>query len=128
MVIMNIRVVPHLLCFLLTATSAWAKRAAPTPVAPVQSGPIEYRVSKQMLGCVEAWEGTPKECLWTRQVYVVKVIPALEKDIQDVHISDLSLKDGALWIKNEAGSTYTLQLDSLEITVIQGHLVESFRR
>lgn len=108
---------------LLTAV-AWAKRSPPEPVAPLKSGNVEYRIDHSKMGTVEAWDLTHKAMLWRKQIYVVKFQPDLEKDIQDVYITTIQLKDKALLIANERKSEYSLDLTTLEVKVVKGVAVE----
>lgn len=114
---------PLLLC-LGFVSIAWAKRSPPEPVAPVKSGNIEYRVDHRQMGCVEAWDLEHKEMLWRRQIYTVRYQPDLERDVQDVFITAIELKDKTLTVKNERQSAYALDLDSLDVKVVAGRAVE----
>lgn len=110
---------------LLSASAAFAKRSAPEMVEPVRSGEIEFRAPHQQMGCVEAWDAKRDELLWRRQIYVVKYAVGLERDVQDVFVQSIVIKGDALVVKNERKSEYRLDLDSLEVTVLKGSLVES---
>ena len=107
---------------LASGSIAQAKRSAPKDVPSVTSGKIEYRAPKGQMGCIEAWQG--KDLIWRRQVYVVKYDIDLERDVQDVFIQKISLKGDILTIKNERGSVYELNLDTLAVKVVKGSLVE----
>lgn len=112
---------------LLSASAAYAKRGAPEKVPPVRVGMIEIRVPHAQLGCVEAWDAQRDELLWRRQIYVVKYTAGLERDVQDVFIKSVELSGRALIVKNERMSEYHLDLDSLEIKVLKGSLVEKVK-
>jgi len=116
--------IPVLILSLLPATFAFAKRIPPKEVAPVKSGDIEYRVDHGHMGCVEAWDVKHNELIWRRQIYVVKYTIGLERDVQDVFIQSIKLKDSTLIVKNERDSEYQLDLHSLQVTVLKGSLVE----
>lgn len=109
---------------LLLASVALAKRSPPEPVAPLKAGTVEYRVDHSKMATIEAWDLTHKTLLWRKQIYVVKYQPELEKDVQDVYITTIQLKDKALLIANERKSEYSLDLDSLEVKVVKGAAVE----
>lgn len=109
---------------LLFASTAFAKRGAPAEVPPVRSGDIEYRAPHGQMGCVEAWDVKHDKMLWRRQIYVVKFIPDLERDVQDVYLTSLKLDGKSLLLANERKSEYRLDLDSLQVTVVKGSLVE----
>lgn len=107
-----------------TTSVALAKRSPPAEVAPVKAAAIEYRVSHKDMGCVEAWDAKQNELIWRRQVYAVKYNVDLERDVQDVFITSIEVKGDTLLVKNERQSQYKLDLNSLEVTVVKGALVE----
>lgn len=106
----------------VSASFVHAKRAAPKDVPTAASGKTEYRAPRDQMGCVEAWQGT--SLIWRRQIYVVKYIAGLETDIQDVFIKTIELSDGALVVTNERMSEFRLDIESLEVKVLKGSLVE----
>ena len=110
---------------MLPLATAHAKRAAPAKVTPVAVGKIEYRAPTNQMGCVEAWDTASKEMIWRRQVYVVKYQVDLERDVQDVFITVLAVKDKSLIVSNERKSEYELDLDTLQVKVLKGALVET---
>jgi hypothetical protein len=110
---------------LLVTSVAFAKRSPPENVPPVRSGDVEFRVPHGQMGCLEAWNIKQNELLWRRQIYVVKYTVGLERDVQDVFIKSLELKDNSLLVKNERNSEYQLDLETLDVKVIKGALVES---
>lgn len=110
--------------FLLSASMAVAKRTPPPMVTAVKSGDLEYRAPSNQMGCVEAWDADKDELIWRRQIYVVKYRVGLERDVQDVFIRSMQAKDGKLLVTNERRSEYELDLESLEVTVVKGALVE----
>lgn len=122
---MNRCVILMALCSMLPLATAHAKRAAPAKVTPVAAGKIEYRAPANQMGCVEAWDMASKEMIWRRQVYVVKYQVDLERDVQDVFITVLAVKDKSLIVSNERKSEYELDLDTLQVKVLKGALVET---
>lgn len=106
----------------LAVSVAYAKRAAPGEVPAVTNGKVEYRAPQDQMGCVEAWE--EGELIWRRQVYVVKYTVGLERDVQDVFIKEMAVKGNRLTVTNERHSEYELDLQSLEVKVVKGALVE----
>lgn len=102
-----------------------AKRAAPTKVKPVASGTMEYRAPQSQIGCIEAWNTESNEMSWRRQIYVIKYQSGLERDIQDIFITNLRLTENQLIVSNESNSEYSLDLNTLEVKVLKGALVES---
>lgn len=111
----------------LSVSTVHAKRAVPIKVQPVIAGQIEYRAPASQMGCVEAWDTKSNELIWRRQLYVVKYNVSLERDVQDVFITTLKLKDNTVVVKNERSSEYELDLDTLQIKVLKGALVETFK-
>ncbi len=109
----------------LPASTALAKRSAPNKVTPVKSGDIEYRAPHNQMGSVEAWDTRQNQLIWRRQIYVVEYTIGLERDVQDVFISTLELKGKTLIVKNERKSEYQLDLDTLQVKVLKGSLVET---
>ena len=114
---------------LLTTLLAEAKRGAPAEVLPVIVGNFEYSAPhrngphKQM-GFIEARELKSGELIWSRQIYIVLYIPGLVGDVQDVFIKSITVEGNNLIITNERNSKYQLDLNSLEVKVIKGSLVE----
>ena len=120
----------YLISSLLLATLlAEARRGAPAEVLPVTVGNIEYSaphrngMQKQM-GFIEARDLKSGKLIWSRQIYAVKYDPDLEGDVQDVFIKSITAEGNHLIINNERNSKYQLDLNSLEVKVIKGSLVE----
>lgn len=109
-------------------TFAWAKRSPPEKVAPVKAAGVEYRVNHDQMGCVEAWDTASQQLVWRKQIYVVRYDVDLERDVQDVFITSVSVKGEKLLIKNERGSEYELDLAKLQVAVVKGKLIESVKR
>lgn len=116
------------LLMLCLVSVAWAKRSPPKDVAPVRSGAVELRVPHGQMGCIEAWDTEAKQLVWRRQIYAVRYDVELERDVQDVFIESIELQTGKLLVKNERGSTYELDLNSLEVKPVKGPLVEGRKR
>lgn len=108
----------------LPEATVHAKRRAPANVPPVNVGKIEYRAPTSQMGCVEAWDTESKKMIWRRQIYVVKYQVELERDVQDVFITILGLKGKNLVVNNERKSKYELDLDTLQVKVLKGALIE----
>ena len=109
----------------LSAPSVYGKRGAAVKVPRVTVGKIEYRAPTSQMGCVEAWDTESDEMIWRRQIYVVKYTVGLERDVQDVFITAIGLKDENLVVSNERKSEYELDLDTLQVKVLKGALVET---
>jgi hypothetical protein len=109
---------------LLSTPMVFAKRAAPAQVAAVRIGEMELRAPTSQLGCIEAWDTKHNELLWRRQIYVVRYTAGLERDVQDVFIRSMEMKDNVLIVTNENQSEYVLNLETLEVRVNKGALIE----
>jgi len=106
------------LCILLGGTIApgLAKRGAPANVASVVIKGVEYSAPHDAMAFVVANAlGSGKE-LWRVRIYEVRVNPELERDVQDVFITSLAEKDGALLITNEHDEKFTLDLQTRKVT------------
>jgi len=120
----------YLISSLLLATLlAEAKRGAPAEVLPVTVGNIEYSAphrngTHRKMGLLEARDLKSGKLIWSRQIYAVKYDPDLEGDVQDVFIKSINVEGNSLIITNERNSKYQLDLNSLEVKVIKGSLVE----
>ena len=114
---------------LLVTLLAEAKRGAPAEVLPVTVGNIEYLAphrngTHKQMGFIEARDLKSGKLIWSRQIYAVKYDPDLEGDVQDVIIKSITVEGNNLIITNEKNSKYQLNLNSLEVKVIKGSLVE----
>jgi hypothetical protein len=114
---------------ILATLLAEAKRGAPAEVLPATVGNIEYSAphrngTHKQMGLIEARDPKSGKLIWSRQIYAVKYDPDLEGDVQDVFIKSITVQGNNLVITNERNSKYQLNLNSLEVKVIQGSLVE----
>jgi hypothetical protein len=103
---------------LLIAPYSDAKRAMPKEVAPVTFKGITYRAILTPVGLVEAYKGSESRPVWTKQIYVTRYDMDLERDVQDVFITNLKITDKGLVVSTEDGN-YILDLDSLEVKPIK---------
>ena len=96
----------------IITSEAWAKRAAPKPVAPVVHEGVKYLAPNVngREGKVEARSEKTGEKLWDAVIYTVKMDPNLEADVQWVFITRLAVRDGTLLVTNEKGEQYVLDL------------------
>ena len=114
---------------MLCISESEAKRAVPSKVLPLTVGNIEYSAphrngTHKQMGFIEARAPKSGELIWSRQIYAVKYDPDLEGDVQDVFIKSITVEGNSLIITNERNSKYQLDLNSLEVKVIKGSLVE----
>lgn len=105
------------LCALLVCgiAPAFAKRAAPRPVAPVLCKGVQYSAPHDAMGFVVATGISSGKELWRARIYEVRVDPNLERDVQDVFITSLTLKDGTLIITNERAEKFALDLKTRKV-------------
>lgn len=113
--------------FIATATfQAEAKRSAPQEVKPVIHNGIKYVAphfkfinNQREIGYVEAWDLKTDKKLWELQIYKVIYNPALEKDVQDIFITSLSVKDGKLIVTNERNEEFEVNLETKAVKKIK---------
>jgi hypothetical protein len=91
-------------------TSVFAKRLAPTPVEDLVFNGIKYSVSNVEMGYVEARDVQNNILIWRKQIYKVTYDVNLEKDVQDVYITNLQIEDINLLVTNEKGVVYKVDL------------------
>ena len=106
------------LCILLVGSiaPAFAKRAAPGPVAPVLFKGVEYSAPHDAMGFVVATGISSGKELWRARIYEVRVDANLERDVQDVFITSLEMKEGTLIITSERGGKFALDLKTRKVT------------
>lgn len=100
----------------LPSDFAFAKRAAPAPVAPVETGDVRLVVKHfdnacgQTGGCVEVVDrksGAPRRAV---KVYTTKRDPKVEGDVQDVFITALTVTGTQVKVTDEEGRSFTFNL------------------
>ena len=111
---------------LLFAGFVYAKRVARPVPPPVVTGAVKYVVVPWAAqsglghngGYIEARDAKSDTKLWGVTVYHVEYTPKLEKDVQDVFITSLTLDadKNRLIVVNEAGHTYWVDLGSRTVT------------
>jgi hypothetical protein len=88
-----------------------AKRVAPQPVNPVVSGNIKYSAHGDgRTGYVVATEVATGKELWRAKIFHIQVKPWIEEDNQWIFISDLTLLDNALLVRDERLRCYRVDL------------------
>ncbi|MBN1917350.1 MAG: hypothetical protein JW889_05530 [Verrucomicrobia bacterium] len=95
-----------------TPRPALAARTKPKDVEPVRYEGVEYRAPHSKMGHVEAWDISTGKKLWETRVYSLWIKPWLEADVQWVFITELDVRDGKVWVTNERGKCYALDLKS----------------
>jgi hypothetical protein len=105
------------LCVVAFVTGpANAKRTVPRAVEPVTVQGVTYSAPANAMGFVVAFEASSRRELWRQRIYRIHVNPSLERDVQDVFITSLTLRGGSLVIANEHGERYALDLSTRKIT------------
>jgi len=93
-----------------------AKRLAPKPVAPVISGGIRYSAggngTDQYVVATDLASGHE---LWRVKVFHVHIDPWMERDVQDVFITDLKLVDNTLFVRDEKSRCYSIDLAGRQV-------------
>ena len=98
-----------LLSFLMLSIVVYAKRS-PAPIVPdVVSHDVRYHAAYNNGGVVQAFS-KKNRLLWHKRIYRIHYDPYVEKDIQDIFITDLKLKRNYLIIKDERNRKYSLNL------------------
>jgi hypothetical protein len=101
---------------LLPAARVAAKRSAPEPVHPIVVGSIEYSSPGWPIGFIIATDTRTRREIWRKRIYRVTIDRALERDVQDVFITSLTLERGNLFITDERGRRYALELTTHSVT------------
>ena len=112
-----------ILCIILLfiiIPASYAKRSAPPKVDSLIYKGIRYSAPSDLMGCIRADDIKTNSMLWFKQIYIVKYLPKLERDVQCIFINKIEIKDDSLIISNEAGYSYKLNLKSLMVEVLQG--------
>lgn len=93
-----------------------AKRLAPEPVKPVTVAGVTYFAPDWPIGFIIAKDASSNRELWRKRIYTSRYDRRLERDVQDVFITSLEVRDGnALIITNERGERYILDLSTRKV-------------
>jgi outer membrane protein assembly factor BamB len=98
------------------AGPANAKRSVPRAVEPVTVQGVTYSAPATAMGFVVASDASSGRELWRQRIYRIRVDPSLERDVQDVFITSLTLRGGSVVIVNEHGERYALDLSTRKVT------------
>lgn len=103
--------------FVFGVPSLPAKRAAPPAVEPVVVGSVRYSApaDPESMGFVIATDAKSGRELWRTRIYHVAINPMLERDVQWVFITALTLRENTLLITNEQGKRFILDLATREV-------------
>jgi hypothetical protein len=107
-----------LFAMMLLPRLASAKRAAPSKVEPVIHQGVRYVAPNDdgRRGYIEAWDVRNNKKLWELTVFINRIDPKLEEDVQLVFIDKLRVLDGVLMVTSERGKTYQVDLKTKAIT------------
>src|SRR5437773_1605178 len=97
---------------------ALAKRVAQAEVKPVVYQGVRYIAPNDdgRRAYIEAWDVRTNKKLWDLTIFVNRIDPKLEEDIQWVFIKALRVQNGALIVMPERGKTYQVDLKTRAVT------------
>ena len=97
---------------LLLTSLAFAKRSAPAKIEPVVYQGVRYIAPNDdgRHAYIEAWDVQTNKKLWDLTIFVNRIDPKLEEDVQWVFIKALRVQDGTLIVTPERGKTYRVDL------------------
>src|SRR5437867_6316289 len=97
---------------------ALAMRSAPPRVEPAIHDSIRYVAPNDdgRRAYIEAWDVQTNKKLWDLTIFVNRIDPKLEEDVQWVFIKALRVQDGALIVTPERGRTYQVNLKTRAVT------------
>lgn len=111
------------------ADLAESKRLAPKKVPPATHRGIRYEVPPfgmsgdrgQNGGYVQARAAEDNRLLWERLVYRIHYDPALERDVQDVFITSISVSEDGhrLLVENDKGERYEMDLSCVVVVAVK---------
>jgi len=91
---------------------ALAKRVAPEKVEPVIYKGVRYVAPNDdgRRAYIEAWDIQTNKKLWDLTIFMNRIDPTLEEDVQRVFIKALNIRDGALVVTSERDKIYRVDL------------------
>ena len=108
------------------SVGAFAKRLPPKPVAPLVADGVRYEVphfgafhgKEQNGGFVQAWDARKNQLLWDRMIYRIRYDRNLERDVQDVFITEIHLHGKILFVTNESSERFEMDLVSGKVRAL----------
>jgi hypothetical protein len=102
----------------LLPSLALAKRAAPAKVEPAIYQGVRYIAPNDdgRRAYIEAWDVQTNKKLWDLTIFMNRIDPALEKDVQWVFIKALNIRDGVLIVISERDKIYRVDLKTKTVT------------
>jgi hypothetical protein len=103
---------------LLLPSLALAKRIAPAKVEPVIHQGVRYIAPNDdgHRAYIEARDVQTNKKLWDLTVFVNRIDPKLEEDVQWVFIKALNIRDGTLIVTSERDKIYRVDLKTKAVT------------
>ena len=91
---------------------ALATRVAPEKVEPVIHHGVRYIAPNDdgRRAYIEAWDIQTNKKLWDLTIFMNRIDPTLEEDVQRVFIKALNIRDGALVVTSERDKIYRVDL------------------
>lgn len=88
--------------------------------APLVADGVRYEVphfgafhgKEQNGGFVQAWDARKNQLLWDRMIYRIRYDRNLERDVQDVFITEIHLDGKTLFVTNESSERFEMDLAS----------------
>ena len=113
-----IRFIVILFTVALMPHSASAKRSAPAKVESVIHEGVRYVAPNDdgRRGYIQAWDVQTNKKLWELTLFINRIDPKLEQDVQWVFVKSLSIRDGMLMVTSERGKTYQVDLKTKTVT------------
>src|SRR3954468_17626821 len=108
------------------SVGAFAKRLPPKPVAPLVADGVRYEVphfgafhgKEQNGGFVQAWDARKNQLLWDRMIYRIRYDRNLERDVQDVFITEIHLDGKTFFVTNESSERFEMDLASGKVRAL----------
>src|SRR6266446_6216181 len=101
---------------------ALAKRVAPEKVEPAIYQGVRYIAPNDdgRRGYIEARDVQSNKKLWDLTIFMNRIDPTLEEDVQWVFINALNIRDGALVVTSERDKIYRVDLKTKTVRQFQG--------
>jgi hypothetical protein len=103
---------------LLLPSLALAKRVAPAKVEPVIYQGVRYIAPNDdgRRAYIQAWDVQTNKKLWDLTIFMNRIDPTLEEDVQWVFIKALNIRDGTLFVTSEREKIYRVDLKTKTVT------------
>lgn len=103
-----------------------SKRIGPDPVEPVELHGMRILVPhygheigvEQNGGYIEAVDALTNTHLWYLMIYQTKYLQGKERDVQDVFIVQMGVRDGLLRVKEEFGRVYEVDVAQKTVRLV----------